>query len=80
MDFCCFACFCKKSVVRGEKVALFCFNANLAEWLSEYFENADEELKPNYVGTIHKFMTQVSKGAGIYHFALYNHIKALKIK
>lgn len=55
----------KKSVVRGEKVALFCFNANLAEWLSEYFENADEELKPNYVGTIHKFMTQVSKGAGI---------------
>lgn len=51
----------KKSVARGEKVAFFCYNSNLAEWLSSQFENVDESLKPVYVGTIHKFMTNIAK-------------------
>lgn len=55
----------KKSVVRGEKVALFCFNTNLADWLSSYFENMPESVRPDYIGTFHKYMTQIAKGACI---------------
>lgn len=55
----------KKSVVRGDKVALFCFNANLADWLSNYFENMPEAVRPKYIGTFHKYMTQVAKEAGL---------------
>lgn len=51
----------KKSVARGEKVALFCFNANLADWLSNYFTNLPESLRPTFVGTFHKYMTQIAK-------------------
>lgn len=55
----------KKSVANGENVALFCFNTNLADWLKEYFNNTDAELRPSYVGTLHSFMVQTSKDAGI---------------
>lgn len=55
----------KKSVARGEKVALFCFNANLADWLSSYFENMPEAVRPKYIGTFHKCMTQVAREAGL---------------
>lgn len=55
----------KKYVARGAKVALFCFNANLADWLTGYFNNMDESLRPDYVGTFHKFMTQIAKNADV---------------
>lgn len=55
----------KKSVVRGERVALFCFNANLADWLSSYFADMPDAVRPKYVGTFHKYMTQVAKEGGI---------------
>ena len=55
----------KKSVARGEKVALFCFNANLADWLGSYFENMPEAVRPKYIGTFHKYMTQVAREAGL---------------
>lgn len=55
----------KKSAARGEKVALFCFNANLADWLSSYFADMPDAVRPKYVGTLHKYMTQVAKEAGI---------------
>ena len=55
----------KKSVARGEKVALFCFNANLADWLSSYFETMPEAVRPKYIGTFHKYMTQVARKAGL---------------
>lgn len=55
----------KKSVARGERVALFCFNANLADWLSNYFADMPDALRPGYVGTFHKYMTRVAKKAGI---------------
>ena len=55
----------KKSAACGEKVALFCFNTNLADWLSNYFEAMPETWRPGYVGTFHKFMTRVAKNAGI---------------
>ena len=51
----------KKSVARGDKVALFCFNVNLADWLSSYFKKQPENLRPLFVGTFHKYMTQVAR-------------------
>ena len=51
----------KKAVARGEKVALFCFNSNLADWLGSYFSNQPDSLQPCFVGTFHKYMTQVVK-------------------
>lgn len=55
----------KKSVASGEKVAFFCFNTNLANWLSSYFETVPENVRPEYVGTFHKYMTRVAMGAGM---------------
>lgn len=55
----------KKSVARGEKTALFCFNSNLAEWLKSYFDDMPEILRPKYVGTLHKFMAQTVKESGV---------------
>lgn len=51
----------KKTAARGEKVALFCVDSNLADWLSTYFSNLNESLLPRFVGTLHKYMTQVAK-------------------
>ena len=51
----------KKSVALGKKVAVFCFNSNLAEWLNGYFSDMPEFLRPVYVGTFHRYMTQVLK-------------------
>ena len=55
----------KRAVANGDRVALICFNANLADWITEYFNNIDENLRPNFVGTLHSFMTRVSKTAGL---------------
>lgn len=55
----------KKFAARGDRVGLFCFNANLADWLSNYFEEMPETVRPQYVGTFHKYMTQVAKAAGL---------------
>lgn len=55
----------KKSVARGEKVALFCFNSNLADWLSAYFQKMPDVVHPEYVGTFHGYMTRVAKEAGV---------------
>ena len=53
----------KKFAARGDRVALFCFNANLADWLSNYFDNVPESVRPQYVGTFHKYMINVAKSA-----------------
>lgn len=52
-------------VLRGEKVALFCFNSNLADWLNSYFSDMPESVRPKFVGTLHKYMTQVAKEADL---------------
>lgn len=52
----------KKSVSKGECVALFCYNSNLADWLNYYFSGMPENLKPAYVGTFHRFIiTEIRK-------------------
>lgn len=55
----------KKSAARGEKVVLLCFNANLADWLSKYFEDMPESVRPVFVGTLHKYMTHIAKAANL---------------
>lgn len=55
----------KKSAARGEKVALFCYNANLADWLNSYFKNMPQSVQPEFVGTFHKYMTKIAKEAGV---------------
>lgn len=55
----------KRFAAQGKKVALFCFNANLADWLADYFRNMPASVRPHYVGTFHKYMTGVAKEAAI---------------
>lgn len=54
----------KKSVASGERVALFCFNANLADWLDAYFADLPDSVCPAFVGTLHSFMLQVIQSTG----------------
>lgn len=51
----------KKSVARGQITALFCFNTNLGDWMNHYFSEMPVELRPTYVGTFHRFLTQTVK-------------------
>lgn len=55
----------KRATALGERVALFCFNTNLAEWMSDHFLNQPDSVRPEYVGTFHKFMQQVVSSAGV---------------
>lgn len=55
----------KKFAARGDKVALFCFNSNLADWMCNYFDDMPESVRPQYVGTFHKYMTRVAKEADL---------------
>lgn len=53
----------KKSAARGERVGLFCFNSNLANWLNQCFLAEDSSLRPVFIGTLHKYITQVLRDA-----------------
>lgn len=55
----------KKFAARGDRVALFCFNSNLADWMRNYFDDMSESVRPRYVGTLHRYMTQVAKSADL---------------
>ena len=54
----------KKATAAGKQVAMFCFNVSLANWLENYFSNLALELQPAYVGTLHKFMSSVTRSGG----------------
>lgn len=54
----------KKLAARGEKVALFCYNNNLGQWLQHYFQFQPENLRPYYVGTIHGYMVKMIRESG----------------
>lgn len=55
----------KKSVARGEKVALFCFNTKLADWLNACFSEEHISLRPAFIGTFHKYILQILRNANI---------------
>ena len=54
----------KRSAAKGLKVALFCYNSNLAEWLKSYFKSLSDDICPSYVGTLHSYMIHVAKAGG----------------
>ena len=51
----------KKAVAKGERTAIFCYNQLLGKWLSDYFQNQPSNVRPSYVGTIHKYMSEILK-------------------
>lgn len=54
----------KRAAAKGEKVALFCFNKALGEWLEDYFSSIPNTLRPAYVGTFHSYMIRLLKSRG----------------
>ncbi|MDL2287391.1 DUF2075 domain-containing protein [Eubacteriales bacterium OttesenSCG-928-G02] len=52
-----------KAIANGQRVALFCFNNNLGKWLSTCF--TEPMLQPEYVGTFHKFLTEILKTTSV---------------
>lgn len=49
----------------GEKVGLFCYNANLASWLKKYIGELPQNIQPAYVGTFHSWMIKIANEHGI---------------
>lgn len=54
----------KRSVTLGQKVAFFCYNSMLANWLEQLFDDMATEIRPAYVGTIHAWLLQIANSAG----------------
>lgn len=54
----------KRSVALGQKVAFFCYNSMLANWLKQLFEDMVPEMQPDYVGTIHAWLLQIANSSG----------------
>ena len=54
----------KRSVALGQKVAFFCYNSMLANWLKQLFEDMVPEMQPAYVGTIHAWLLQIANSSG----------------
>lgn len=55
----------KKTAASGQRVALFCFNNCLGDWMRRYFEDVPSNLQPAYVGTFHSYMINLAKCEGI---------------
>lgn len=51
----------KRSASAGAKVAFFCYNNMLGNWLKNRFIDEVEELRPAYVGTFHAFLYQMAE-------------------
>lgn len=54
----------KRTVALGQKVAFFCYNSMLANWLKLLFEDVVPEMQPAFIGTIHSWLLQVANSAG----------------
>lgn len=54
----------KRMAVDGRRVALLCYNASLGKWFQSYFDTAPQEMKPEYVGTLHGLLMKVVEHAG----------------
>lgn len=54
----------KQAIADGEKVAFFCFNKLLGEWLQDLFSEAPINKHPMYVGSFHGYMINLLKSRG----------------
>lgn len=57
----------KRAVANGEKVALFCYNKLLGEWLQNYFSTYPLDQQPMFVGSFHAYMVRLLKAKGIHN-------------
>lgn len=55
----------KQAIANGERVALFCFNRLLGEWLEDYFSDTPLGERPMYVGNFHSYMINLLNVGGI---------------
>lgn len=55
----------KRAISNGERVALFCFNKLLGEWLEDYFAESPLTECPMYVGSFHSYMVNILKARGV---------------
>lgn len=55
----------KQAVSRGERVAFFCYNRLLGDWLRAYFADFPIMQQPMYVGTFHSYMKRLLTAKGI---------------
>lgn len=55
----------KKSVIKGEKVAFFCYNSMLGNWLKNYFRAIDNSFEPYFIGTFHSFLNTIVMSANM---------------
>ncbi|MDD5791435.1 MAG: NERD domain-containing protein/DEAD/DEAH box helicase [Erysipelotrichaceae bacterium] len=56
----------KRAIANGERVAFFCYNKMLGEWLKNYFSTYPEDQRPHFVGSFHSFMIHLLLAKGIY--------------
>lgn len=57
----------KESVAAGKRVGLFCYNILLGEELKKHFAN-DNDLKPQYIGSLSDFAVKLVKKYNLYNF------------
>lgn len=55
----------KKTAASGQRVAFFCFNNCLGDWMRRYFEDVPSNLQPAYIGTFHSYLINLVKCEGI---------------
>lgn len=48
-----------RAIARGERVAFFCYNKLLGEWLKDQYSGMTLEKQPMFVGTFHSYMTRL---------------------
>lgn len=48
----------RRAAAAGERTALFCYNAGLADWLKRQFLDLPAASRPRFAGTLHQFMRQ----------------------
>ena len=55
----------KRAVANGEKVAFFCYNRMLGNWLQHYFLEFPQEQRPAYIGSFHSYMKRILYERGV---------------
>ena len=55
----------KAAISRGERIAVFCYNRQLGEWLKDSFSELPLLKRPAFIGTFHTFMKHMLAARGI---------------
>lgn len=55
----------KRASAEGERVAFFCYNRLLGEWLEQHFSEVPKNQQPVYVGSFHSYMSKLLIVSGV---------------